>query len=111
VRDVAKSVLSEAVWRQQLSKLQAAAGQVIPARDAERIVEVTAKRHYLTADEQAAILGRLRESGDYTRWGLSSAVTRHAQELDYERASDLEVVGGRIASEAPKSWADAVGLN
>jgi hypothetical protein len=45
----------------------------------------------------------LIRGGDLTQYGLSNAVTQMSQDIeDYDRASDLERMGGQII-ELPKS--------
>ncbi len=99
VRDITRSALDEALFRQQVSRLATAASQPLPAGQEERVVEVTAKRFHLSQSEGAGILAHLRAGRDLTQWGLSSAITRFAQDVgDYDRSTELERVGGQVVA-------------
>lgn len=55
--------------------------------------------------EAASMLDHLIRGGDFTRYGLHNAVTRTAQDLEsYDRASELERLGGRIIELPAKDW-------
>ena len=60
-------------------------------------VELLADRFSLTENEQGDIFRQLFISGDCTRYGLLNAVTAASQNIaDYERATELERIGGEI---------------
>jgi hypothetical protein len=112
VRDITRSALDEAVFRQHVSRLTVAASQILPAGHEERVVEVTAKRHHLSTTESAGVLAHLRAGGDLSLLGLSSAVTRYAQEVSsYDRSTDLERVGGRIIDLSKTEWNSLISVN
>jgi hypothetical protein len=97
VRDVARAALDAVVFQQHLSRLQDAAKVLLPVGQEEQIVEVTAKRFNLSQGEHQGILAHLRAGGDFSQWGLSSAITRYSQDVaDYDRATELERVGGHV---------------
>lgn len=52
------------------------------------------------------VLKQLMQSGDYTQWGLSNAVTAFAQDksLNYEQATELERIGGDIIMMPANDW-------
>jgi len=105
LRDVTRAALDEAVFRQQLGKLRAAAGNAIPAENIPAMVDVTAKRFNLTETEGAGILAHLLRGGEFNQWGLSSAITRHSQDIeDYDRATDLERIGGHVIELQGGAW-------
>jgi hypothetical protein len=76
------------------------------AGDPVQVVEVTAKRFDLTDQERGGILNALIEVGDLSQYGLHAAVTRCSQrdEVDYERATALERLGGQILDLSPRDW-------
>jgi hypothetical protein len=97
VRDITRSALDEALFRQQVSRLAQAAGQALPEGQEERVVEVTAKRYHLSPTEGAGVLAHIRAGRDFSLWGLSSAITRFAQDVgDYDRSTELERIGGQV---------------
>ncbi len=60
-------------------------------------VELLADRFSLTENERGDIFRQLFISGDSTRYGLLNAVTAASQNaVDYERATELERIGGEI---------------
>jgi hypothetical protein len=47
----------------------------------------------------------LIEGGDLSKYGLHSAITRAAQDVEsYDRASDLERVGGQVIELGRGEW-------
>jgi hypothetical protein len=68
--------------------------------DPPAIVEKLADRHDLTDGERSSVLQHLIEGGDLSAWGYVNAVTRAASDVeDYDRSSELERLGGAMASE------------
>lgn len=69
-------------------------------------IEVLAKEHNLTQGESAQVLQNLMEDRDYSRWGLVNAVTKVAniEEVDYDRASDIELLGSRLIDITNAQW-------
>ena len=60
-------------------------------------VELLADRFSLTENERGDIFRQLFITGDCTRYGLLNAVTAASQNaVDYERATELERIGGEI---------------
>lgn len=104
VRDVVQATASEEYFARRVLRLREAAdekieGQVIKA------VEVLAQQARLTEVESGDILRHLIEGGDLSRWGLANAVTRAAHEpKSYDRATELETLGGQIIDLAPSAW-------
>ena len=50
-------------------------------------------------------LSRLLTGGDLTQYGMHAAVTRASQDSqDYDRASDMETVGGKIIELPASDW-------
>jgi hypothetical protein len=105
VRDLARVALSEGMFRQQLSRLQAAAGAQITNPALDRVVEVTAKRFGMSEEEGAGVLAHLIRGGDLSQWGLCSAVTRFSQDVSsYDRATEIERIGGRLVELGNSDW-------
>ena len=105
VKDVTRGALSDTSWfNRSLETMRVAAGQKIEG-DPVKAVEVVQDAFALTNDERGGILKHLIEGGDLSQWGVLNAVTRHSQDIeDYDRATDLEAIGGKILELAPQSW-------
>lgn len=56
--------------------------------------------------DRDAILTTFIRDGDYSQWGMLSAVTERANnsELEYERATEFEELGGKIAAFNNTQW-------
>jgi len=112
VRDVAKAALDDGLFRRQVDRLRVAAGTPIVSDRLDQVVEVTARRFSLSADEGAGVLAHLIRGGDLTQWGLCSAITRHSQDLaDYDRATELERIGGRLVELPRSDWMSLASVN
>lgn len=108
VKDVLSGVLSESFLEGKLERLREAAGETIAARPDE-VVEVTAKRFRFSDGEQTAVLRHFMEGhngrAELSRYGLVQAVTRASADLpDYDRASELEQLGGHILELSARDW-------
>lgn len=104
VRDVIAAAFDAGVLGKRLEQLAETAGRKIEGK-VEKVVELTASRFNLNDGERESVLKHLIEGGSLTQYGLHSAVTRAAQDVaDYDRATDLEYVGGRIVELAPTEW-------
>lgn len=108
VRDVLAGVLSEAFLERKLERMRAALGEGVSAPP-EKVVEVTARRFRLSGDEEAAVLRHflLGHNGraELNRYGLVQAVTRASADVpDYDRASELEQLGGRLLDLPAREW-------
>ena len=60
---------------------------------------LTGSQFGLHEDERASVLRHLIEGADLSLWGLSNAITATAQTVaSYDRATELESIGGRCFS-------------
>ena len=70
-----------------------------------KTVEVLASRHGLTDDERSGVLRSLIEGGELSGYGLVNAVTHFSQQVDdYDRATELEALGGRLIELPAGEW-------
>lgn len=68
-----------------------------------KTVEVLGDKYILNKTERANILRHFIMANDYTAFGLVNAVTRSSQDIsDYNRATELERLGGTILDESVK---------
>lgn len=104
VRDVVSSAVSEATLRAVGEKLQGTRG-IGFASDPVRTVEVLAQRYALTEVERSSVLRSLIEGGELSGYGLVNAVTNYSQQVvDYDRATELEALGGRLLELREAEW-------
>ena len=104
VRDTVAAAVSEATLRTLGEKLRKTR-ELWVAGDPVKSVEVLAQRHALTDGERSGVLRSLFEGGELTGYGLVNAVTRYAQQApDYDRATELEALGGRLAEQRASEW-------
>jgi len=70
-----------------------------------RAVEVLGKAIGLQQGEQESILERFIRQGDYTKYGMLNAVTNLANDTDsYDRATELEMLGGKVLNLSKTQW-------
>ena len=104
VRDVVQAAVSEATFRQTAQKLQRTLGIRLTG-DPVKSVEVLAQRYTLNDDERTGVLRHLIEDGQLSGYGLVNAVTHYSQTVDdYDRATELESLGGRLIELSTQEW-------
>jgi hypothetical protein len=103
-RDAIKSAISAEGFDSLVETLLTAAGEEIKG-DPIKVVDVTAKHFGFNETQRSSILQHLIRGGDLSKFGLANAVTSAANEqADYEVASDLENLGGRIIELPKTEW-------
>lgn len=104
LRDVVAATASPTYFAKAVERFREAAGERIEGNVA-KAVEVLAKVGNLSGDETNDVLRHLIEGGDLSRWGLANAVTRAAHDPEsYDRATELESLGGQIIDLKPAQW-------
>lgn len=104
VRDVVRASFDEARFATRLEAMRASTEDKITGNPADT-VKLLAKRFSFNETEQGGILRHLIEGGDVSRWGVLNAVTRTAQDIEnYDRATELETIGGNILAFPRKDW-------
>ena len=104
VRDVVGAAVSEKTLRLVTEKMQRTMGIQLSGNPV-RSVEVLANRYALNDAERAGVLRCLIAAGDVSGYGLVNAVTHYAEEVeDYDRATELEALGGKLIELAHKEW-------
>jgi len=104
VNDLVKSAMDGTMLQQQVEKLMAARRDEIQG-DPVKTVEVFADKKGLNDNEKSGVLQHLIRGGELTRYGLHAAVTRHSAEVeDYDRASELERLGGQVIELPRSDW-------
>ncbi len=70
-----------------------------------KAVEVLGNTTGLLQGEQDGILSKLISGADLTQYGLVQAVTAYSQDVEsYDRASELEELGGKLVDLSPSEW-------
>jgi hypothetical protein len=112
VVDVVRGSFEEANFQKFVEKMRAAADNQIPKGGAtlQEIQEVIQSKYGTTETEGEQILRNLIEGADLSQWGLAAAITRTAQDTDlsYERATELERLGGTIIDLSASDWKEMV---
>ena len=104
IQDVVASAINRDVLNAHVTKFAEAAKIKIEA-DPVAVIEMARKQFQLTEGQGSDILKHLIEGGDLSKWGLANAVTRTAEDqLDYEDATGLERLGGKIIELSPQDW-------
>jgi hypothetical protein len=106
-KDVMKAIAS-VEFAAELGKQLRAAANSERVKSAIGAVDLAVKELDLRQGEKESILETFIKDGDYSKWGLASAVTAVAnlndEAVSYERASELENIGAKILSLDLKNW-------
>lgn len=104
VRDTVLATLDESKFAKLLDLQRDAAERRITG-DPVKAVELLTQRFAFSDADRGGILNHLVAGGDLSQWGLSNAVTRHAQDVaDYDVATDLERAGAQVITLPPSDW-------
>lgn len=98
VQDVVRAAVDETKFMLTVNKMREAT-QIPLKHEPVKAVELLADKFQLTENERGDILRQLFMQGDNSRYGLVNAVTAASKiAKSYERATDLERIGGEILS-------------
>ena len=104
VRDVIDGTFDRGLFETLVEKF-ASTGEV-RIHGVEAVEEVS-RQFKLMEHEKASILDHLIEGGDLSVVGLANAITRASSDVEsYDRAIDLERIGGRVIELPPETWED-----
>jgi hypothetical protein len=104
LRDVVEAAVSEATFLQMAEKMKKTLGIPLIGKP-EKTVEVLAQRYTLNDEERSGVLRHLITEGSLTGYGLVNAVTHYSQEIrDYDRATEFEVLGGKLIELNAAEW-------
>jgi len=103
MRDALRASFDAVEFDKSLNKFREAKN--IKVSDPVGSIEQIEKRGWISQEEGKSILAHLIEGGDTSVFGISSAVTRFSQDVEsYDRASDLENLGGAIIELPRNEW-------
>lgn len=98
VQDIVRSAVDETRFHLIVDRMKQAADTKID-RPGQEEVRVLADKFLLNEEEQNEIMRQFFIGGDNTWYGMINAVTAASKEIEtYERATDLERMGGDILS-------------
>ena len=98
VQDTVRHAVDEAKFMMTVGRMREAM-RIPMMHDPVKEVELLADKFLLTQNERGDVLRQLFMSGDSSRYGLVNAVTAASKiASDYERATELERIGGEILS-------------
>jgi hypothetical protein len=104
IRDLTRASLDGTAFADQVERLRAARGDV-PAIAPAELIQRVEKRFDLTDGESASVLEHLAAGRELTRYAISNAITRAAQDVEsYDRASALERIGGDVIDLSSNEW-------
>jgi hypothetical protein len=104
VRDVVRAAVSDASFTLVAEKLRRTMGIKLVG-DPVKAVEVLANRYSLNESESSGVLRQLIAEGQLTGYALVNAVTGYSQEVEsYDRATELEALGGRLIEQSQREW-------
>ena len=104
VNDVVSGLLNHDSFTNFVKGMQIAADQKI-TRNPVEVVEDVSGKFQLTDMESGGIIQHLVAGGDLSKWGLVNAITRASADVDdYDRATDLERVGGQLLNVTDAEW-------
>ena len=104
IRDIVAACSNPDVFNAIVEKMRAAKGGPQVAKPVEA-VQVLSKSMGLNDTEQDSVLEQLIRGQDYSRFGMLNAVTATANtHPSYDRATELEAMGGRILDLSRKDW-------
>lgn len=105
LEDTVRAAVDKAMFNRLVDRLRETTEAKIEAAAVPQVVELTSKEFGITQDESTGVLGHLIEGGDLSLYALSSAVTRHAHDVEsYDRSTELETIGYKIVTMAPALW-------
>lgn len=104
MRDVVRAAMNQEMFDKQLEALREST-KTEKMHNPVASVEVLAKRMQLNESESSSVLRNIIEYGDLTKYGMLNAVTSVANEHDsYDRAIELEAMGGKVLTLNRKDW-------
>lgn len=104
LRDVVRGAAEQTKFLAAVDAMRGAKEAKIEG-DPVKAIEVIAKKVSLQEGERVSVLRHLIEGGELSKYGIANAVTRASQDVDdYDRATELERIGGNIIDLDPREW-------
>jgi hypothetical protein len=104
IKDTINAMADGSIFEYVLHKMQASSNTA-ESSDVEQTIEVLGKAYGLSEAEQSGMLTNLIKDSDITQWGFVNSITALANDNDsYDRASDLESIGGMLLNLNQSQW-------
>jgi hypothetical protein len=108
-RDVIRAAFDPDQFAKGCERLAAAGSNLLAAGQVEDVVEIVQEKYGLTGDERNAVFQHFIEGGNFSQYGLHAAITRAAEDVaDYDRATELEYLGGKVVELNRSEWQQLV---
>lgn len=116
LRDHVLDCVNEDKFKATVDRFNASAEDMTAEHEPENAIESVGKKFNLSDAEVKYAKRALLEDGDYSRWGFANAITNLAVDddknkersevlnLTYDRATDLQELGGNIINLNPREW-------
>jgi len=108
-RDILHAALSEEVFGKIVNEMKTAKEDEIQINPVDAVTRLS-KRRGFSLEEQNNVLANLLKHEESTKFGLSNAVTRTAQDIpSYTRATEFEYLGAEIMAMPKGEWREIAG--
>ena len=105
IQDTVRSVVDQTRFDRVISLMQNAKEAKMNTQDVPAVVKLASREFKITEAESTGVLQHLIEGNDLSLYGLSNAITRHAQDVDsYDRSTELESIGYSVLTMHPRIW-------
>jgi hypothetical protein len=106
LRDSIRAAAEESMLETMINKMRETTERKIEGNPV-KAVEVVQKRFNLLESETAGVLTSLINGADLTQYGMANAITDMSKSVEsYDRATDLERMGGQLFEMPGKEWAE-----
>ncbi len=104
VRDAVSNCASQSYFDGVIERMRESTTRMIMG-DVVKAIETLSVKVGLNESERAGVLRHLITGADVSKYGLIQAVTLTSQDVeDYDRATELEALGGWLLSLPPTEW-------
>ena len=105
LQDTVRAAIDTTRFRSIVGKMRDGTEAKISSQDIPAVIELAGKHFGLTEDEGKSVLDHLIRDGNLNLFGLSSAITRTAQDVkSYDRSTELEATGWSLLNVDNRTW-------
>jgi hypothetical protein len=106
VRDVVTGAFNKDRFNSLVDQIEGAQqDRIDKSADVVKVVKAAGTKLGITEGEQKGVLQALIEGADLSRFGVYNAITRYSQDVeDYDRATELERIGGNVIELPKADW-------